>query len=104
MQNNIYLLILLMMLGTYIPRLLPFYMINAEKIPSWIRTYLSFVPYSILGALIFPGILNALPGSPAGSAITGAVCFISAFLFKGTFIPLFTGIGTAFIIRFFNLI
>jgi branched-subunit amino acid transport protein len=99
MRTELLTLFILMMLATYIPRLLPFFMINAEKIPYSIKMYLSFVPYAILGALIFPGILNAIPGNMTGSIITGAVCFTTAVIFKGTFIPLISGIGTAFIIQ-----
>lgn len=87
------------MLVTYIPRLLPFYMINAEKIPHSARVYLSFVPYAILGALIFPGILNAIPENTIGSIITGIVCFACAAIFNGTLIPLAAGITAAFFIQ-----
>ncbi|WP_416151840.1 AzlD domain-containing protein [Salipaludibacillus sp. HK11] len=42
---------------TYIPRLLPLVMLQTENWPSWSKRMLSRVPYAVLGALIFPGIL-----------------------------------------------
>lgn len=43
---------------TYIPRLLPLIMLQTENWPSWSKRMLSRVPYAVLGALIFPGILE----------------------------------------------
>ncbi|UTR11163.1 AzlD domain-containing protein [Evansella sp. LMS18] len=43
---------------TYIPRLLPLIMLNTENWPKWSKRMLSRVPYAVLGALIFPGILT----------------------------------------------
>ncbi|ADU31200.1 AzlD domain-containing protein [Evansella cellulosilytica] len=43
---------------TYIPRLLPLIMLQTENWPKWSKRMLSRVPYAVLGALIFPGILT----------------------------------------------
>lgn len=55
--------ILWMILGmgavTYIPRILPLIALSTENWPSWLRRMLSRVPYAVLGALIFPGIIYA---------------------------------------------
>jgi len=42
---------------TYIPRLLPLVALQTEKWPAWSKRMLARVPYAVLGALIFPGIL-----------------------------------------------
>ena len=47
-----------MALVTYIPRMLPLVAFQMESIPPFIRGVLKNVPYAILGALIFPGILT----------------------------------------------
>lgn len=43
---------------TYIPRMLPLVAFQMDAIPPFIRGVLKNVPYAILGALIFPGILT----------------------------------------------
>ncbi|MDG5789185.1 AzlD domain-containing protein [Evansella sp. AB-P1] len=43
---------------TYIPRLLPLILLQTENWPTWSKKMLSRVPYAVLGALIFPGILS----------------------------------------------
>lgn len=47
-----------MALVTYIPRMLPLVMLDANIIPEKIQVILRNVPYAALGALIFPGILS----------------------------------------------
>lgn len=44
---------------TYIPRMLPLVALKTENWPFWAKKMLSRVPYAVLGALIFPGILTA---------------------------------------------
>lgn len=41
---------------TYIPRLLPFVVLNGVKMPPFLQGVLKNVPYATLGALIIPGI------------------------------------------------
>ena len=43
---------------TYIPRVLPLVILQTENWPAWSKRMLSRVPYAVLGALIFPGILT----------------------------------------------
>ena len=50
-------MILAMGVVTYIPRLLPLIVLHTENWPLWSKRMLSRVPYAVLGALIFPGIL-----------------------------------------------
>jgi branched-subunit amino acid transport protein len=66
-----------MFLVTYIPRLIPFLFASRLDLPPWVQKWLKFFPYAALGALIFPGILTAVPGRPvlaAGAGILAAVC------------------------------
>lgn len=59
MDLNLIWLILGMGLVTFIPRLLPLVAMNTDHWPAWSKRMLSRVPFAILGALIFPGILYA---------------------------------------------
>ena len=57
------LLIVLMMVVTYIPRLIPFLALGGKKENpgnSRVKRFLSYIPYAALGALIFPGGLFAV--------------------------------------------
>jgi branched-subunit amino acid transport protein len=47
-----------MAVATYLPRMLPLVLLNTETIPPFVQGVLKNVPYAILGALIFPGILT----------------------------------------------
>ena len=42
---------------TYVPRMMPFVLFDAEKLHPRVRGVLENVPYAALGALIFPGVL-----------------------------------------------
>ena len=42
---------------TYIPRMLPFLLLNDKKLPPFLEGVLKNIPYATLGALIFPGVL-----------------------------------------------
>ncbi|MGM7700230.1 AzlD domain-containing protein [Pseudalkalibacillus sp. Hm43] len=57
-MNSTYIWIILgMAIVTYIPRMLPLVAFQTDSIPPFLRGVLKNVPYAILGALIFPGIL-----------------------------------------------
>lgn len=64
-------LIIFMAAVTYLPRMLPLVFLRDIKMPPYLRACLQFVPYAILGALIFPGALystGSLPTALAGIA------------------------------------
>jgi branched-subunit amino acid transport protein len=47
-----------MMLVTYLPRMAPLVALDAERLPPRAVRMLKNIPYAVLGALIFPGILQ----------------------------------------------
>ncbi len=55
---NILLLIFLMMLVTYIPRMLPSQITDKLRIGKKFRKYLELIPYTAMAALIFPGVVS----------------------------------------------
>jgi branched-subunit amino acid transport protein len=57
--EKIYLIVIGMALVTYLPRVLPIIFLQNLKLPKKLQRFLSFIPYTILGALIFPGILSS---------------------------------------------
>ncbi|MBU9721830.1 MULTISPECIES: AzlD domain-containing protein [Bacillaceae] len=75
---------------TYIPRLMPLVLLKTENWPAWSKRMLSRVPYAVLGALIFPGIIYVHENLLFG-LLGGFVAIILAYI--GT--PLIVVVGGA---------
>ncbi|WEG12002.1 AzlD domain-containing protein [Pullulanibacillus sp. KACC 23026] len=88
MAHNVMWIIVGMGLVTYIPRMLPLVAIQTDRIPPFVQAVLKNVPFAVLGALIFPGILVIQSGHLSGITMSdflfgvlgGGVAFITAFL------------------------
>lgn len=91
-------LIILMMIVTYIPRLIPFYILSTEKLPEGVRRFLGFVPCTALGALIFPGAFSAMPDKPIASLVGIGFAAIYSWYKGGIIVPVLGGILLTFII------
>lgn len=72
--------VLLMALVTYLPRVLPLAVFRKEIKSKYIKSFLHYVPFAVLGALTFPDI----------------------FYSTGTFITAFFGTITALILAYFE--
>ena len=81
-MNRIKLLIIGMMIVTYLPRLIPFLLASKIKFPKGLRSFLRFIPYTTLGALILPGIFSATPQMPI-AAIAGGIFALAYGWYKG---------------------
>ncbi|KAB3526330.1 AzlD domain-containing protein [Alkaliphilus serpentinus] len=79
-MNNLLMLITGMMLVTYIPRLLPFIVVTGRRLPEGLRRFLLYIPYTALGALIFPGVFNSIPQMPIAAVL--AMVFAGAYAWK----------------------
>lgn len=90
-------LIIYMMLVTYIPRLLPMYIIDVEKIPSGLKRFLSFIPYAALGALILPGSISAINGKPEISIISIAAAAVIAWFNSNIIITVFLTVAATYL-------
>jgi len=62
---------------TYIPRMLPM-LLKKLKFPYWLNRWLKYVPYAVLGALIFPGVMDANSSHPMFGIVAGLVAFVVA--------------------------
>jgi len=51
--------VLLMALVTYLPRVLPISVFRKEIKSKYIKSFLHYVPYAVLGALTFPDIISS---------------------------------------------
>lgn len=77
---EIFLLFLGMTIVTYIPRALPFVVMDKLKIGKKMQKFLKLIPYTAMTALIFPGILTSDPSDINVGLIGGiAAVFLSFF-------------------------
>lgn len=72
-MTYVFISILLMALVTYIPRVLPVAVFRKEIGSPFIKSFLRYVPYAVLGALTFPDIFNS-----TGNVATAAIGVITA--------------------------
>ncbi|AOM83399.1 AzlD domain-containing protein [Salisediminibacterium beveridgei] len=79
LTEEMFWLIVGMGLVTFIPRLLPLIALKTENWPDWSKRMLARVPFAILGALIFPGILYVGPTVTWGVAGATVAAFLAYF-------------------------
>ena len=56
-QEAVFLTILGMSLVTYLPRLLPTWLLSSKSLPPFLITWLRYVPVAVLAAILFPALL-----------------------------------------------
>ncbi len=92
-MNKIILIIAGMTLVTYIPRLLPFFIVSSSKLPRKVSRFLKLIPYTALGALIIPGAFTAIPQMPLAAILGVGFAFIYSWLKGGIIIPVFGSVA-----------
>ncbi|MBR4965600.1 MAG: AzlD domain-containing protein [Lachnospiraceae bacterium] len=74
-----YLIYLAVMVGvTYLIRVLPYVFIRGEVKSKFFKSFLAYVPYTVLAAMTFPVILDAT-GNPISAAAGFLVAVVAAF-------------------------
>ena len=53
---KIWVLIIGMGIVTYVPRMMPLLLFSQKKLPSWLESWLRYIPVGIFSALVFPAI------------------------------------------------
>lgn len=97
-MNKIYFLILGMMIVTYLPRLIPFYLFSNRELSSRIKIILENIPYAALGALVIPGCINAIPENKLVSIIGIVISILFAYFKEGVIIPVLGSIFACIIL------
>lgn len=97
-MSNVWMIIIGMTLVTYIPRTIPFYMIQGRELPVKFQRFLEYVPYTALGALIIPGAIMAIEDQPLISAIGLVFAGVFAYFKGGLLVPILGSIGIIFIL------
>jgi len=92
-----------MFLVTFVPRLVPFLFARDLDLPPWIKKWLKFFPYAALGALIFPGILGAVPGKPALAAGAGILAAVCALFIRNITVIVVAAIAAVLLFQYFGV-
>lgn len=83
---------------TYLIRMLPFTLVRGEIRSTFIRSFLAYVPYAVLGAMTFPGIFYATSSLP--SAIAGTVVALVLAYFRRSLLVVAIGAsGSALVVE-----
>ena len=82
MEHNIYIYIAVMAIVTYAIRVLPLTLIRKEIKNPFIRSFLYYVPYTVLAAMTFPAIFSST-GSKVSAAVGCGVAIVLAYFKKG---------------------
>lgn len=83
---------------TYLIRMLPFTLFRKEIKSAFVRSFLSYIPYAVLGAMTFPSIFYATSSLP--SAIAGtAVGLVLAFCRRSLLTVALSASGTALMVE-----
>ena len=84
LERNAYVYILVMVIVTYLIRVLPLTLIRQQIKNRFLRSFLYNVPYVTLAVMTFPAILEAT-GSPIAGALAFVVGIILAWIGAGLF-------------------
>lgn len=98
METKSFWVYLLVMFGvTYLIRVLPFVVFRKKIENKYVRSFLAYIPYTVLGAMTFPAVLYA-----TGSFVTAlagvTAAFIAAYRGKGLFTVAVCASLTAFVV------
>ncbi len=97
MDNTIF-LIFAMAGVTYIPRLIPFFLVNSNKLPKRMDAFLKCIPVAAIGALIIPGVFNAVPGEPLAVILGMGFALIIGIWRGGIIIPVLGSVLTTYLV------
>lgn len=76
-MTKAFLAVLLMALVTYIPRVIPVSIFRREIKSVYVRSFLKYVPYAVLGALTFPEIFYSTGNFYSAAAGTAAAFYLA---------------------------
>ena len=94
--GHLALYLVVMALVTYLIRMIPFTLCRKEIQSVFIRSFLAYVPYAVLGAMTFPSILFATASLP--SAIVGTAVALTLAFFRRSLLTVALGASAAALI------
>ena len=97
----IWIIIIGMALVTFIPRVLPVFIMDSIEFPEWLEKWLKAIPYAALGALIFPGIMNTIPDRPWIGLVAGVIAITLAWFRVHILLVVLSAIGVVYSLQHF---
>ncbi len=88
--------ILIMAIFTYLPRVIPITFYRKTITSTYIKSVLYYLPYAVLGALTFPGIINSTPIF-IESLVGGLTCIFFSYKEKGLVFVAIAGIVACYV-------
>jgi len=101
-MSKIMVLILGMMLVTYLPRVLSFYIVQRLNFSPQIKKSLTYIPYAALGAMIIPDGFTAIEGHPFISVLSLCVVIILSSIKESLFLSVVGSVLFAYILLLVN--
>lgn len=99
-MNNFWFYVITMFAVTYLVRVLPFVIFRKKIKSRYIRSFLAYIPYTVLGAMTFPAVFYAT-GSLLGAMAGVCVALGLAYRGKGLFPVAVFASGAAFLVGYF---
>jgi len=91
------------MVVTALPRILPFFTFNPDKLPKIVKRFLECIPYTVLGALILPDGFNGIANHPIISTLSLCVAIIISWVKGGLIGPIIGAVVTAILLKLVHL-
>ena len=80
---NFYIYLAIMFLVTYLIRVLPLLLIDKQIENKFIRSFLAYIPYTVLGAMTFPAIFHAVGENPLSGVVAAVAGIVLALCKRG---------------------
>ena len=93
-------LMAVMAVVTYVIRALPITIFRKEIKSKWLKSFLYYIPYAVLGAMTFPAIFLST-GSVLSAALGLAGALVVAYLDKGLMAAAVVSVVIAYVCGFF---
>jgi len=100
-MNNlsVVLLFLSMALVTYVPRMLPFVLIDKMRFSPRTERFLRLIPYTAMAALIFPGVLSVDAARPWIGLLGGAAAALLGLRKKSAIVCVLAAVAVVFVLQ-----
>lgn len=98
MRLEILCLFLGMTLVTYIPRLIPVFLIGRVQLNPKLEKFLQLIPFTAMAALIFPGVIFTDPNNLWIGILGGATAIILAWMRMNVMVCVLAAIAVDFLI------
>jgi len=96
---SFYQMLALLSITTAGPRMLSVLLYERMTLPDWTKRWLQSIPYAVLGALIFPSILDVVPESPVSGLLGGLAAAFLACRKVNVMFVIFGSIAVVFVLQ-----